>query len=232
MYNNVYIYPHLHLGDNIVCNGLIRNLIKDYDQINLFIKQSKAPSVMWMYRDLKNIKYLMVQKEPQAEEWIKLNNPQKLLKIGYEFRDNNINFDQAFYKQYNIDFEKRWTDFYLDRDMEREKSFFKRFNVKEGEYIFFHEDNGNNYKGKFIINRKLVPQNVPTIYAKENYTNNIFDYCYIIEHAKEIHVVESSFLFLADTLNITDKLYSHRYARRYPPDEKPTLKNKWTIYDL
>ena len=40
------------------------------------------------------------------------------------------------------------------------------------------------------------------------------------------------FLFLVDTLETTNQIYSHRYARWYPKDELPTLKKKWKIYDV
>ena len=52
-----YIYHHLGLGDHIICNGLIRNLINYDDKYFMFIKQHNLVSVKFMFRDLKNIDY-------------------------------------------------------------------------------------------------------------------------------------------------------------------------------
>ena len=60
-------------------------------------------------------------------------------------------------------------------------------------------------------------------------TDVIFDYLTILENAKEIHCIESSFLFLIDSFNFKGKLFNHRYARQYPENNTPTLRNKWNI---
>jgi hypothetical protein len=64
-------------------------------------------------------------------------------------------------------------------------------------------------------------------------TNNVFDYCTLIERAEEIHVVDSAFMFLVDNLSYSNprqKLFVHRYARQNPPWNMPVLKKPWTIF--
>ena len=224
----IYIYPHMQMGDQIIINGLVRNLIKKYEKINFIVKYRNLESVKWMYRDLEKMTFLVVQKEKQVDNYIKNNNITNCIKIGHEYRDKNINFDQAFYKQFNIDFNKKWDDFYVQRDLNKEKSFFDRFSLKENNYVVMHED-PYNPRGCYIINRRLLPKNIDIFYITRNLTDNIFDYCYTIENAKEIHIIESSFLFLIDVINTKGKLYDHKYARSYPIDETPTLKKDWNI---
>ena len=38
MSKEIYIYPHMQMGDQIIINGLVRNLIKDYDSVKFFAK--------------------------------------------------------------------------------------------------------------------------------------------------------------------------------------------------
>jgi hypothetical protein len=52
-----YIYPHLGLGDHLICNGLIREIIKKEpnESYGIISKPHTATSVKFMYRDLENI---------------------------------------------------------------------------------------------------------------------------------------------------------------------------------
>jgi hypothetical protein len=94
-----------------------------------------------------------------------------------------------------------------------------------------HEDAPRNY----LIERKFIDKRYEIFQPDISITNNMFDYCSIIEHAKEIHVIDSSFMFLVDCLlkDIPDnKLYIHRYARQNNFWQLPILRKKWTILTL
>lgn len=244
----VYIYQHLGLGDHIICNGLVREIANQNRDV-IFYLFSKAPYVKsnhWMYRDVENIKILGAYSEYPDHavlEFIQNKNlgmnllrtgynineisnmvpdgePQ-LLKIGHEFFNNGVQFDNSFYNQFNMDFCKRWSSFYIKRDFEKETSLFESFNMERG-YTVIHED---SYRRMVV--RDVNRDNCLVI--DKNITENIFDYLTILENASEIHCIESCFLFLIDSFNFKSKLFSHRYARQYPPNLAPTLKNKWTI---
>jgi len=55
-------------------------------------------------------------------------------------------FDDTFYIQHNIPFEKRWSSFICERDLKSEMELFKKFNVKENEYVFIHYDKDRGYE--------------------------------------------------------------------------------------
>ena len=115
----------------------------------------------------------------------------------------------------------------VERDLQREQSFFNRV-VPAQPYIFMHDD---SIYGSSIDPMK-IPAALPVVRADPKLTDNIFDYCGVIEKAAQIHVVDSVFMFLVDCLpyaNPGQKLFVHRYARANPPWNLPVLKKNWTM---
>ncbi len=227
-----YILPHLGLGDYLVCNGLIRNLVnkKPIEKFILFVNQNYKDSIHFMLKDIENLEFSYL---PAVEfnrtyilPYIK-HHPYFLIIIGYDTLDRSKTADRSFYEALGYDFNKRWDDFYIEREWEREMALFDKFDVKEGKYIFLHESPGIGVNDNIIDRNKL--SDLPIVQADIKYTKNIFDYCYLLEHAAEIHCIESSFLFLIDSIETNGKLYSHRYARHLYDYTVPNLKKKWTI---
>jgi hypothetical protein len=220
--NKLYIYHHLGLGDHIICNAIVRNYAKQNDII-LFVKPHNYENVKFMYRDLKNIDYV-IGDDSIAEKYIKDNNITNLLKIGFDELDRSVNFDLSFYRLAKIDFEKKWTDFYIDRDKKKEKELFNSLEIKENEYIFINEDKTKGYK----LNENKYRHDIPIITSEMSC--GLFDLCYTVENALEIHLMESSIKCLSDHINIkTDKLFYHSYVRNYPKTLRVTSRRNWTI---
>ena len=194
-----YIYSHMGLGDHIICNGLYRELIQSNQQYSLFVKSINMKSVSFMMRDLKNLNLIEVTDDIDVHGFLVQNRIENIIIIGFcrmPLR-GATDFDDSFYIQHGVPFEKRWSSFYCERDLESEKRLFNRFNVKEGEYIFIHDDKPRGYEieDSFIINKEL-----PIVRPKEGYTDNAFDYCYLMQHSKESHFIDSSFRLIFDSL--------------------------------
>jgi len=218
--NELYIYHHLGLGDHIICNAIVRNYSKLYDKIYLFVKPNNLKNVSFMYRDLSNIEY--IQSDDFTANSI-INKKTNVLKIGFEkLNITNCKFDESFYRGIGMDFEKKWTDFYIKRDYTQEKKVFDSFNIKEKEYIFIQEDK----KRGFFLNKNKIKNNLPIITS--DIPIDFFDFCYTIENAKEVHLMESSFKCLVDFLDIKGQLYYHRYVRsEYPTNIECSSKKNW-----
>jgi hypothetical protein len=149
---------------------------------------------------------------------------QRVLRIGHGLEPSHYTFDKAFYAQFGIDFEKRWNSFKANRDFSLEKNLVEKLNIKE-KYIFVHEDAGRG----MCINRAIHQNGIRIIKASIDISNNMFDYLSLIEGAEEVHVIESSFMFMIDSFDIKVPLFAHRYARNYPARNTPTLKLDWNI---
>lgn len=219
-----YIYHHLGLGDHIICNGLVRFFYQTHNQLKLFCKPHNFESVKFMYRDLNNFEVLQFENDALVENFIFNNRLQdSTIKVGLENcypTEKGPTFDQRFYEQYNINFDYRWDLFHVHRDYEMEKKIFDHYDVVENNYIFIHDDN------RFHINEKKIASNGLKIIRPEiGLTPNIFDYCLLIEKAKEVHTIESSLQFIIDSLNLNNENYVHRYARWVDPFTTPIYKH-------
>lgn len=207
--NTFYLYTHLGLGDIILCNGLIRNVCKQKQHVTIFCKPKYYVSVSYMLRDLQNLNILPYD-DTQAIEHIQNISKDNVYYVGHHNIDNLIQtftFDECFYKQIGLNFERRWSDFFILRDINLEDSFFKQVAPKQP-YVFIHDD----FDRGFHIDETYVNKNLqifrPTI------SDNIFKYCKIIENASEIHCMDSSFKHIVDSLPIQhNKLFYHLYIR-------------------
>lgn len=195
-----YIYHHLGLGDHIICNGLVRTLIKPNENYTMFVKPHNLTTVKFMYRDLTNLEFISGN-DKFVNEFITQNNINRndLIIAGFYRHPNSKEFDDSFYLQNNVSFLNRWTQFKVERDLESEYKLFRKFGVKENEYVFIHDDFKRNYliKNEFIINKDL-----PIIKPIEGYTNNVFDYCYLMEKSIESHFIDSSFKLIFDSIQL------------------------------
>lgn len=235
--SNIFIllYHHLGLGDHIMCHGIVREYCKTYDRVAIFCKSHNYLSVSFMYRDLPNL-VIIKGDDTFAKKFISENTSEfgrdkydqvKLLGFQHLDRHSGIPLEKQFYKIAGVDLVKKWDNFFVKRDLKRERLLFKQAAL-DAEYIFLHEDQARNYR----INRKKINKKYKVFTPDKKLTENIFDYLMIIEKAKEIHVIDSSFMFLIDCLpynNPNQKLYIHRYSRENNEWQLPILKKDWHI---
>lgn len=221
----IYLYHHLGLGDHIICNALVRIFSKRFDRLFLFCKHHNYESVRFMYSDLQNIDFISVADDLEADRFILENRIfRKTIRVGFDqmYSTGSKNFDESFYMQFGIDFDSRWSEFHVPRNIEREKALFDRFGLSGKKYIFVHDD------ARFSIDMKMIEIDPQTIIVRpdRDITENIFDYLTIIENASQIHAIESSFMFIIDSLNIDpETVYAHRYPRKQGYMETPVYKN-------
>lgn len=209
------IYHHLGMGDTIICNAIINQYSTKFEKLFIFCKPHFYESVTFLYRT--NPKVVIIPADDSQSKTIfqSIQTEYKLL-LGFDELEKtqvkyNLNFDEAFYKIAGLSFDNRFDQFKLERDNQREEKMFNILNVKKGEYIFLHEDNTRLFriKREHIKNKQL-----PILWPNPTLTGNIFDYCSIIENAAEVHVIDSSFKNLCETLDIkTNDLFYHCYFR-------------------
>jgi len=233
--SSVLVYLHLGLGDHLMCHGIIREYAKKYSRVALFALPHNYESVAFMFRDLPNVEIIKAD-DAGARKFIEENKTKaagerfdEVKIIGFEFLDraSGIPVEKQFYKIAGVPFEKKWDSFYVERDLAKEQALFDKIAPKS-DYIFLHEDASRGYG----VNRKRVRSDLPIIVADPKVAPNMFDYCTIIERAKEIHVFDSSFMFLVDCLQYSapdQKLFIHRYARSNPTWKLPIMKKDWHI---
>ncbi len=232
---DTYVHQHGRIGDMILCNGLIRYLLKKKykkNKIFIFCRSRNLKSVNFMYRDEKRIKIIPfneslklndekllakyeIDKVRNIIEKIKLKKKINFIKIGFEnyHRIKETNPDKSFpwpcdivfYKQFNIPFKYRFLNSYWKRDKKSEKKLFKKLVGINQPYAFVHDDKDRN----FIIDEKNINPNLKII--RNDKKELIFNFGLILERAKEIHIMESSFRQIIEVLNTKNKkLYLYK----------------------
>ncbi len=234
--SSILLYHHLGLGDHFMCHGIVREYCKKYSQVTIFCYPHNYSTVSFMYRDIPNIT-IIKGNDSFAKEFINQNTSQsgaskynevKILGFQNLDRSTGVPLEWQFYQLAGVPFDKKWSSFFIDRDLKKEQEIFEKITPKT-DYAFIHDDAERGYG----IKRNLVNKNYVQITPDRSITENIIDYCTVIENAKEIHVIDSSFMFLIDCLpynNPDQKLYIHRYARDNNEWQLPILRKDWYIF--
>ena len=237
--NPLYIFCHLGIGDLFLCNGIIRHYaeINPERDIITFSREENIKNSMYMYRDNPKIKILAMP-VPDMFKFVTTSRQfNEILIIGhdptfYNAIDASNSFDKLFYKMAKIPHAYRWDKFYIERDIEREKNaYYNILNLTDGEkYIFVHDDIERNREFK----PKFIEKGLKIIRPCDHKDISIYDFIYTVEHAEEVHVMNSSFSCMIDTMQLKCKnLYYHDYARTdMGPHGNHTLKLNWNFIKL
>lgn len=236
MGNFLYIYHHLGLGDHILCNGIVRFYTEKYDRIYLFVKPHNLKNVSYMYRDLTKIKFIPMD-DAQVKFFMSINPDNEYLIVGITpewFHALDVlkiydTFDHGFYASAKVPLDDKWDKFYLKRDLEKEKNaFYNILKLKDDEEFLFVHDNP---KGGRTFKKEYIPKGIKIINPGDFPEIGLFDFLFTMEKAKQIHVMNSSFMNLADCIQLqTGELFLHSYARTDMGDNpNPKLKLNWNI---
>ena len=238
--NKIFFISHLGLGDHFTCNGIVRELYKGSDLMVMPVKENNIKVVKRMFSDLDNLHLIPLVGSMDYNDTQHMNDAYSLIYFfknrGYNiksvgaFSPHNFirgvkNYDEIFYEQVGIDFNKRWDSFYPRNINNEMKMFNECFGLKENEYIFLHDDPD---RGR-VINRNLLPDNLKIITPHKKFWDaDILDYRYILENANQIHCVNSSFADLMDSFDLSkvSKICLHQYART---DDPVNYKNNFLI---
>jgi len=213
------IMGHLGLGDAIVTNGLVRVRARLHRALLIPCKPHNLESVRWMFSDLKNVFVLPVDGDDGMRRLVEVSGL-NTLKLGL-FSDGQWDiqhWDREMYRQAEVSFSDRWDEFSFPKRPEP-------LPVPTGDYSFVHDDPS---RGFYIADSKMpVMKKEPRMHWGGS--ANIFDYIPMIENATEIHVIDSAFFCLVDSLRglKARRLVLHLYAR--PKALPPAYRQNWEV---
>jgi len=212
----VFLKIHLGAGDLVICNGLIRVLAERHGRIIIPAKPHNESTARWMFSDDKRIEVCRVENDndmlKKASEWDSIG-------IGLWSNRGLIpeRWSEAFYQDAAVPLECRWTCFNLPWSELPE--------VTPQWVVFWHDDP----KRKYCISLAVPKHCVYMPSANEPFQNHIRP----LQAAAEIHVIDSCFLCLADSIETNAKRHVlHAYATAHDPYKKfgpPTLRKNWEI---
>lgn len=222
MEKKIIILHHQGWGDLLICHGIIRYNCAIYQnkKFILVMRDDAKQLVDYMYSDLINCGKLMIDYIPKKyfdihvlQRNIKnkyLNNEILAYGIHLEWLSNKkytsiprnfTSFGHQFYEGYGITAIERINSFEIVRDKKLEEmKYMDVVNHIGKDYIVIHEDIDRDIK---IDRQKIVDNGFP-LFDLDKKSDILFDMIKIIEHAKEIHLIES-------TYSIMIYLLQHRY---------------------
>lgn len=232
----LFIIHNLGLGDHFLCNAIYRSKALQADQVFFLVKARNFTSVKDLLSDVPNVSLM---RAPNAAA----DHLQRLLGIllptlgcdvlrlghlgkSYLHELPSISFDREFYIQAGVPFEMRWKSSFFPRNEEVEHAT-KASYVHDGEpYVFVHDDSSRGYlidDSRFANGTKVVRPN-PLLGV------SLQAHAKLIEDAREVHLMESSFLAMAQTLSVDGRKFVHTYIRRETLDDpqmRQTLGDDW-----
>ena len=198
---------HLGLGDNILCNGLVRTIAITYDEVFVICKYFNAKNFEIMYSDNYKIKILPVNDDTEASSVFN-NTPIEYYRFscGFQANKNTYDFPYSFYDDCKIDRSNFWNMFYIPQ-IDFSKELFNT--VKDIPYIFIH----NKCASGYVVNIECITKFLDSpdtlyinpcinMYNKDHkyyqIANNLLDkplvyYTDIIINALKIFMVDSLF---------------------------------------
>lgn len=224
--NKLIIFPHLGLGDAVICNGLVRTLASQYDSVLFLAKFRNQNAIGEMLSDVANVLVPGVKDDYGAMEYTIIAElaEYKVLRLGghqdKSFLRGSAHFDEEFYRQAKIPFGYRWSAFKLPLC-----SGFPDTNFQPP-YAFVCD---HCSQGKMTIDESQITRGLVTMRPTES---KIFLWWIgSIYGATEIHCIDGAFLNLVESLDLPGKrLVFHKSARKHN-DERlyPTLRKNWEI---
>lgn len=232
--SDLVFHHHTSLGDNFICNGIVHTYAEQLcDILHIPIHRKYQETIECLYQDFDNIII-----EPFNDDWATLEREMfpwaqdkgwPVARIGFEKvvyrrmkRENTppeffaVNFDRQFYEEANILFKERYDKFTLPKDIPGSDEVYENLTQGEDEYIIVHKN--SSAEGDYPIDLWSWRRNqigaIPDTKIIEiglGQTTNMLAYMKLIENAKEIHCVNSSFFCLVDSVakRIKPNLFYH-----------------------
>ncbi len=239
------------LGDHILMSGAVRHLLSYYDIVRLVVFKRKVSNVKYLFRDEPRIQ---IWEEPDALTGKHAQRKAKTLrrnhaKEGWETRlffysimkdwpylmeragldKQKDNWHQLFYQTLDVDFHHRYESFYIERNHEREDEIYKKVIQEHGkDYSFVCKKTNKGFRDlTFSDKEDQLPKIIPDHFKEQTL---LFDWMKVIEKAKIIHTIDTSWMHLIKSMRLKPenriKVF-HRYVRDVPANNGDYINDKW-----
>lgn len=214
------LITHVGLGDNIVQTGLAVALAEHYGAIGFPCYQQYETSVKSFFIDEPRVKVYTLPYRRQ-DEWgsppddvfdarirqCKMDPAQAIRAGLYAGQGFGWDFTQSFYDHAGIPYDRRWSKCPIDAAVSRVEQLPAVFPASRK--IFLHDDPTRGFIIRWRVNRNLAF--VPNFSDPKQ---SILRYVGLIRAAHEIHVIDSAFFHLINSLPaVGAQLFLHQYCR-------------------
>ena len=212
-----FIYTHLGLGDHFWMNGSIRLLATCYDEVMVVCKKKYEEVVKSMYADDPCITFYRIHDDDELFPFTE--KKQQFIKQGFDVYSCGYHkegpaiydFPLSFYDDMKMPRGVRTSYFYVPFSKEQEQLSI------QGDYILIHQQSSQKKIDLFThletenpntlildINENHYPVGHAYHLIAETVVNkNMLHYKTLIENAKQIHCIESSFYCFCSHLDLS-----------------------------
>tara|TARA_R110002096_G_scaffold121955_3_gene263958 strand:+ start:841 stop:1578 length:738 start_codon:yes stop_codon:yes gene_type:complete len=228
---SLIIHHHAGLGDHFMCNGVVNYIVDstDFDYYYVLTKERNYKTVSEMYSYSDKIRTLAFSDEIEDTIQHRLPVNGRYIQIGFGYLENYMrenpdkDFSYAFYDQFDLPFSDKWDRFKIQRNEIEENKIYEQLVGDDEEYIFVHDVSS---VGKYDLN---IDSKLKIIKPKLGITNNTTHFLKVIENAKEVHCLDSSFISMIDLELTRENLFAHnvKTVEEGGTGSFPYFKNAW-----
>jgi hypothetical protein len=215
----LFVFPHLEIGDSIICNGMCRVLAERNESLVWVTGSKSLEAVRRMFSDLKNVQVVAALDYGEIPaRWMPVIS--NYLALGYHPKTpfDKTKFVSEFYRQADMPVAWRWDRFALPKDLVPTPG-------PKRSQVLVHEEPGRGYR----IAPGLLPKDLDKVFITRR--PSFWDWMPEIMGSAELHFIDSGYLNLVDSLWAAGflrgtKLVWHKYARNSDP---PEIRAPWKI---
>lgn len=229
MKENLLLIFNLGTGDNFTMYAMVLHFLGKYKTVNILSLHRNYKMLMQLYENMPVVIHKLDESHNSAfagvsnvDKYINIVPNCDMVMVGglngtYPLAKGD--FYEKFYDQADLDYKMRYNYPNINRKKDIEMNLYKKLIDRYGkEYIFLHDHRNNFYKHYDCRKNVNIKSDIPIFHPNFNYyendgdnkyydlwdeslySDNILDYCTIMENATEIHVNDSAFSALCPFL--------------------------------
>ena len=200
----VCLMPRLSLTEVLACAGLIRSICRVADDVLVVAPKAHATSVRRLF-DERNVRFRFV------DDWASLSDTVigAAEEQGYELVPLASYRDACPYTAMGLPWTVASTQLKIQRFGDVERRLLAMVKEVVGEtYVVVHDNAARR------IRPHLVPPGMPVVRTDDPrfVAATPFDWIQVIDHAMQLHAIDSSYLLMADLLALRPRKVCHAYA--------------------
>jgi hypothetical protein len=236
------------LGDAFIMSPIVHKISKDYDKVYFPARHSNYETVKCLFQDNSRVEvfsyvfpYVIHEDIENIKKWladkdcVRINPPDititKLHIPGIDIPvPVAINWDRQLYEYYDMTISSRYSEFKLPKYIDGSSELFDQLTNGDTNYCLLHQQTSLHSHGmiELHLHNWRLQYNLPPMKIIEitpEITKNMLQYVKLIENAKEIHCVPSSFFCLVDS--IYERTSANLFLHDIRADTLMQINSKW-----
>lgn len=209
--DKVCLLPRLSLSELIHISGLVRTICERSTDVMLLAKRDHVRPLRNLYADIPHVRFKFVDSWDELVAVRDDSAPllQQIEDLGYRLVPLPSFREACPYAMLGLEVSLAKTNFRLQRNLDDERALLDRVRAEVGAtYVVLHDDDTRR------IRQLLIPDGLPVVRVRDPRwrTHNVFDWIQVIDHAVQLHAIDSCFLLLADLLDLKARKFCHSYC--------------------